>query len=224
MSDKREDDVTGCGSDCCCGPEGQQQDTGKMPVPQLPIYFDDNATTPLDRRVLDAMMPYLTTEFGNAASRNHPFGWKAEAAVENAREQVARLIGASAKDMVFTSGATESNNLAIKGVAGMYAQKGKHIITCFAEHKAVLDPCQRLAEQGFDVTFLKPDETGKVTAEMVAAALRPDTILISLMLANNEIGTISPVAQIGKLATSGACCFTPTPRRRWARCPSMWRG
>lgn len=166
---------------------------------RLPIYFDNNATTPLDRRVLDKMMPFLTDNFGNAASRNHPFGWKAEAGVEQAREQIARIIGADAKDVIFTSGATESNNLAIKGIAGMYREKGNHIITCLAEHKAVLDPCKRLEEHGFEVTYLAPDETGMVTAEMVAAALKPTTILVSLMMANNEIGTISPVGDIGKL-------------------------
>ena len=217
MNDKRQDEPVECGADCACGPKAERQDADKMsathaggtPASQvkLPIYFDNNATTQIDRRVLDAMMPYLTTEFGNAASRNHPFGWKAEAAVENAREQIAKLIGASAKDMVFTSGATESDNLAIKGAASMYRQKGNHIITCLAEHKAVLDPCQRLSEQGYEVTFLKPDDTGKVTAQMVAEAIKPTTILISLMAANNEIGTISPIGEIGRLAHESGVFF-----------------
>ncbi len=167
---------------------------------RLPIYMDNNATTPLDPRVLEAMMPYLTTVFGNAASRSHSFGWKAEAAVETAREQVARLIGAEAKDMVFTSGATESDNLAIKGVAGMYRSKGNHIITCPTEHKAVIDPCKRLAENGYEVTWLKPDEFGRVSAEQVSAAITDKTILITLMLANNEVGTLHPIAAIGKVA------------------------
>jgi cysteine desulfurase len=166
----------------------------------LPIYLDHNATTPLDRRVLDAMMPYLTEDFGNAASRSHSFGWRAEAAVENAREQVAKLIGASAKDMVFTSGATESNNLAIKGAAEMYRDKGRHIITCLAEHKAVLDPCKRLEAQGWCVTFLKPSEYGAVSPQQVEQAITPQTVLISIMAANNEVGTISPMQEIGRLA------------------------
>jgi len=169
---------------------------------KLPIYMDNNATTPVDRRVFEAMTPYLTTVFGNAASRNHDFGWKAEAAVEAAREQVARLIGADAKDIVFTSGATESNNLAVKGAAAMYREKGNHIITSLAEHRAVLDPCKRLAESGFEVTWLKPDEYGRIAAEQVAEAITDKTILISVMAANNEVGTISPIAEIGKVAKS----------------------
>ena len=177
-----------------------------MPV-KTPIYLDYNATTPIDPRVLEAMMPYLTSDFGNAASRNHAFGWKAEAAVETAREQVAVLIGASAKDIVFTSGATESNNLAIKGVAQMYREKGNHIITCTTEHKAVIDPCKRLAEQGFEVTWLAPDSTGQVSADQVAVAITDKTILITLMAANNEIGTIHPVAQIGQVAKARGVIF-----------------
>jgi cysteine desulfurase len=174
---------------------------------KLPIYLDNNATTPVDPRVLEAMMPYLKGEFGNAASRNHPFGWKAEAAVERAREQVATLIGATAKDIIFTSGATESDNLAIKGVAEMYRDKGNHIITCLTEHKAVLDTCKYLEKHGCEVTWLKPDEYGVVTPEQVAEGITDKTILITLMLANNEIGTLHPIAEIGKVAKSRGILF-----------------
>ncbi len=174
---------------------------------KLPIYLDHNATRPVDRRVLEAMMPYLTDKFGNAASRNHPFGWEAEAAVEAARQQIAKLIGAEAKSIVFTSGATESNNLAIKGAAEMYKDKGNHIITCLAEHKAVIDPCKRLSQQGYEVTWLKPDEYGQVSAEQLAEAITDKTILISIMAANNEVGTINPVAQIGKVAKRRGVLF-----------------
>ena len=174
---------------------------------KLPIYLDHNATTPIDPRVLEQMMPYLTTAFGNAASRNHPFGWKAESAVETGREQIALLIGAQAKDMVFTSGATESNNLAIKGVAEMYRDRGNHIITCLAEHKAVLDPCHRLESLGYEVTWLRPDEYGMLSAQQVEQAIKPTTILISIMAANNEVGTINPVGEIGKLAKARGVMF-----------------
>ncbi len=174
---------------------------------KLPIYLDHNATTPVDPRVLDAMMPFLTDTFGNAASKNHSFGWKAEEAVEKAREQIARLIGAGAMEIVFTSGATESDNLAIKGVAEMYAEKGNHIITCQTEHKAVLDTCKRLQQRGCDVTYLKPDEFGRVTADQVAAAITDKTILITLMYANNEVGTLHPIAEIGKLAKARGVIF-----------------
>ena len=174
---------------------------------KTPIYMDHNATTPVDARVLEAMLPYLTDTFGNAASRNHSFGWKAEAAVEAAREQVARLIGAEAKDIVFTSGATESNNLAIKGVAGTLADKGKHIVTSAIEHKAVIDPCKYLEAHGFEVTFVKPDEYGVVSAEQVAAAATDQTILITVMAANNEVGTINPIAEIGKVAKGRQVLF-----------------
>ncbi|MCX5658665.1 MAG: IscS subfamily cysteine desulfurase [Planctomycetota bacterium] len=166
---------------------------------KLPIYMDYNATTPVDPRVLEAMLPYFTQMFGNAASRNHSFGWEAEAAVDKAREQVAALIGASEKEIIWTSGSTESNNLAIKGAADMYKDKGRHIITALHEHKAVLDPCKRLQKEGFDVTFLQPDRSGVITAAQVAEAIRPDTILISLMWANNEIGTINEIPGIGKI-------------------------
>ena len=167
---------------------------------QLPIYLDHNATTPVDPRVLEAMTPYLTTAFGNAASRSHAFGWKAESAVEKARQQIADLLGAAAKDILFTSGATESDNLAVKGVAEMYRDRGNHIITCLTEHKAVLDTCRWLEGGGWEVTWLKPDEFGWVRPEQVAEAITDRTILITLMAANNETGTLCPVAEIGKIA------------------------
>jgi len=174
---------------------------------KLPIYFDHNATTPLDPRVLEAMSPYMTEHFGNAASRNHPFGWKAEAGVEKARAQIADLLGAEPKDIVLTSGATESDNLAIKGVAEMYRDKGNHIITCVSEHKAVIDPCKRLGEAGFDVTWLAPDEFGRVSPEQVSEAITDRTILISIMAANNEVGTINPIAAIGQAARARGVFF-----------------
>ena len=177
-----------------------------MPI-ELPIYLDHNATTPVDARVLEQMLPYLTSVYGNPSSRSHPFGWQAEAAVEIAREQVAALIGAKAKDMVFAAGATESNNLAVKGVVEMYADQGSHVITCAAEHKAVLDPCEYLASRGCEVTMLAPDRHGRVSAEQVAEALTDRTILITLMTANNEIGTLHPIASIGKLAKARGVLF-----------------
>ena len=167
---------------------------------KLPIYMDHNATTPIDSRVLEAMMPYLTDKFGNAASRSHSFGHAAEAAVEEAREKVAKLIGAEAKAIVFTSGATEGDNLAIKGVAEMYADKGNHIITCPAEHKAVIDSCKKLQHHGCEVTWIKPDQSGRVSPDDVEKAITDKTILISIMAANNEVGTINPIAEIGAIA------------------------
>jgi cysteine desulfurase len=173
---------------------------GMLMSVKLPIYMDNAATTRVDPRVVDAMLPYFTEKFGNAASRSHAFGWVGEEAVETAREQVAQLIGASTeKEIVFTSGATESNNLAIKGVANFYRSKGNHIITCATEHKAVLDPCKRLEKDGFSVTYLKPDAQGRVSADDVRNAITDKTILVSLMLANNEIGTLHPIAEIGKV-------------------------
>jgi cysteine desulfurase len=176
---------------------------------KLPIYFDYQATTPLDPRVLDAMMPFLTEEFGNAASRSHAFGWSAEEAVEKARNQIAGLIGANPKEIVFTSGSTEAINLALKGVAEMYVAKGKHIVTSQVEHKAVLDTCKHLEKQGYEVTYLKPLRTGRITREMVEAAIRPDTILVALMWANNEVGTLNPIREIGELChAKGVLFFT----------------
>jgi len=174
---------------------------------KLPIYLDYNATTPIDPRVLEAMMPFLTETFGNAASRSHAFGLEAEAAVEQAREKIAALLGAEAKEIVFTSGATESDNLAIKGVAEMYARKGNHIITCLTEHKAVRDTCKYLEGKGCQVTYLKPDEFGCVSGEQVNDAITDRTILISLMAANNEIGTLHPIRQIGEVAKQRGILF-----------------
>ncbi|MGA3009486.1 MAG: IscS subfamily cysteine desulfurase [Terracidiphilus sp.] len=165
----------------------------------LPIYMDNHATTAVDPRVLEAMMPYFTVKFGNAASRNHSFGWEAEAAVEVAREQIARLIGATAKEIIFTSGATESNNLAIKGIAEMYRERGNHIITQVTEHKAVLDTCKRLEKYGFRVTYLPVKADGLVDLEDLKRAMDDKTILVSIMAANNEIGVLQPIAEIGKL-------------------------
>jgi cysteine desulfurase len=185
-------------------------DFGTIPVPagvQLPIYMDNHATTPLDPRVLEAMMPYFTRVFGNAASRNHSFGWEAEAAVEKAREQVARLIGATAKEIIFTSGATESNNLAIKGIAEMYRERGNHIITQVTEHKAVLDTCKRLEKSGYRVTYLPVKADGLIDIEDLKRAIDDKTILVSIMIANNEIGVIQPVAEIGKLCHEKGILF-----------------
>ena len=176
---------------------------------KLPIYLDYQATTPVDPRVLEAMLPYFQNEFGNAASRNHSFGWHAEEAVENARAQIAGLIGASPKEIIFTSGSTEAINLAMKGAAEMYGSKGKHIITSQAEHKAVLDTSKHLEKQGFEVTYLKPDKTGRVVVDAVAAAMREDTILVALIWANNEVGTVNPIREIGALChEKGVLFFT----------------
>lgn len=164
-----------------------------------PIYLDYQATTPVDPEVLEAMLPHFTQEFGNAASRNHPYGWHAEKAVETARDQIASLIGASGKEIIFTSGSTEAINLAMKGVAQMYGRNGKHIITQEAEHKAVLDTAKHLEKQGYEVTYLKPDKTGRVSLEQVAEAMRDDTILVSILWANNEVGTLNPIREIGAL-------------------------
>ena len=174
---------------------------------KLPIYLDNNATTPMDPRVLEAMMPYFTEIFGNAASRNHPFGWKAEEAVDYAREQVAALINADEKEIIFTSGATESNNLAIKGVFEMYAAKGNHIITVETEHKAVLDACKHIEKLGAQVTYLKTNEQGLITVKQVEDAIQPNTVLVSIMFANNEIGVIQPMKEIGALCHSKGILF-----------------
>jgi len=167
---------------------------------KLPIYMDNHATTPVDPRVFSAMRPYLTGVFGNAASRNHSFGWEAEEAVEKARKQVASLIGATSKEIVFTSGATESNNLALKGVAEMYAEKGNHIITAATEHKAILDTCKRLEKHGTRVTYLAVQQNGLVDLDQLRAAITDKTVLISIMYANNEIGVLQPIREIGKIA------------------------
>ena len=176
---------------------------------KLPIYLDYSATTPVDPRVADKMMQYLTPDgiFGNPASRSHQFGWKAEEAVETARRQVADLIGADPREIVWTSGATESDNLAIKGVAHFYQKKGKHIITSKIEHKAVLDTCRQLEREGFEVTYLTPGSDGVIGPQMVADALRDDTILVSLMHVNNEIGTVTDIAAIGELTRSRGVLF-----------------
>jgi cysteine desulfurase len=174
---------------------------------KLPIYMDNHATTPMDPRVLQAMLPYFTEKFGNAASRNHSFGWAGEEAVETARQQVASLINATAKEIIFTSGATESDNLMIKGVAEMYREKGNHIITQAIEHKAVLDTCKRLEKNGYEVTYLPVAKDGRVNPEDVRKAIRPTTILITIMYANNEIGVINPMAEIGKVAKEHGIIF-----------------
>lgn len=173
----------------------------------LPIYLDYNATTPCDPRVVEAMMPYFTHAFGNAASRNHSFGWQAEEAVSYAREQVAQLIGADPKEIIFTSGATESDNLAIKGVFEMYAGKGNHIITCNIEHKAVLDTCKHLEKEGAEVTYLKVKSNGLIDLADLEAAIKPATILIAIMYANNEIGTVMPMKEIGDIAKKNGIIF-----------------
>jgi len=167
---------------------------------KLPIYMDYHATTPVDPRVFAAMTPYFTDTFGNAASRNHSFGWVAEEAVEKSRKQIADLIGATPKEIVFTSGATESNNLALKGVAEMYAEKGNHIITAATEHKAILDTCKRLEKHGIRVTYLPVQANGLVDLDMLREAITDKTILVSIMYANNEIGVIQNMAEIGKIA------------------------
>ena len=174
---------------------------------KLPIYMDNHATTPLDPRVLEAMMPYLTDVFGNAASRSHVFGWKAEEAVERSRELIGGLVGATGKEIVFTSGATESDNLAIKGVAGFYKDKGNHIITARTEHKAVLDTCKRLEREGYEVTYLNVAKDGRVDPDDVAKAITPKTILVTIMLANNEIGTIHPIKEIGAVTRAKGVLF-----------------
>jgi cysteine desulfurase len=186
----------------------------KGPLPEgvhLPLYMDNHATTPMDARVLEAMMPYFSVKFGNAASRNHAFGWEAEAAVENARAQIAKLIGATPKEIIFTSGATESNNLAIKGIAEMYREKGNHIITQATEHKAVLDTCKKLEKMGFVVTYLQPQADGLINMEELERAIVSEgpnkTILVTIMYANNEIGVIQPIAEIGKLCHAKGVLF-----------------
>ena len=174
---------------------------------QLPIYMDNHATTPVDPRVLEAMLPFFTERFGNAASCNHSFGWQAEEAVEAGRKQIADLIGASAKEIVITSGATESDNLAIKGVAEMYRQKGNHIITAVTEHKAVLDTCKRLEKQGFDLTYLRVQRDGRIDLGDLERAITDRTILISIMMVNNEVGVVQPIGEIGRMARARGIIF-----------------
>src|SRR5215210_522798 len=174
---------------------------------KLPVYLDNNATTPCDPRVVEAMIPYFTENFGNAASRNHPFGWAAEEAVDYAREQVAKLVGADPKEIIFTSGATEADNLAIKGVFEMYSSKGNHIITATTEHKAVLDTCKHIEKLGGEVTYLQVKRDGLIDLSELEAAIKPATILISIMYGNNEIGVIQPIREISAIAKKHGVLF-----------------
>ncbi len=174
---------------------------------KLPIYLDNHATTKCDPRVVEAMLPYLTDVFGNAGSRNHSFGWAAQEAIERAREEVADLVGGQPKEVIFTSGATESDNLAVMGVARFYKDKGKHLVTVLTEHKAVLDACHALENEGFEVTYLQPDAEGLVSAAQVKEALRPDTTLVSVMWANNETGVVQPIAEIGAVCRAAGVVF-----------------
>jgi cysteine desulfurase len=176
-------------------------------APHFPIYMDYSATTPVDPRVADKMIPFLREQFGNPASRSHAYGWSAEAAVEEARGHVAALVGADPREIIWTSGATESNNLALKGAANFYKTKGKHIITVKTEHKSVLDTVRELERVGFEATYLEPQDNGLISIEQLAAAIRPDTILVSVMLVNNEIGVIQPIEQIGELCRSKGVIF-----------------
>jgi len=176
-------------------------------TPHFPIYMDYGATTPVDQRVVDAMIPWLREHFGNPASRSHAWGWEAEAAVETAREQVAALINADPREIIWTSGATESDNLAIKGAAQFYKTRGKHLITVKTEHKAVLDTMRELERQGFEVTYLDVQEDGLLDLDKLKAAMRPDTILVSVMLVNNEIGVIQDVATIGAMCRERGIVF-----------------
>ncbi|MGI4823316.1 MAG: IscS subfamily cysteine desulfurase [Janthinobacterium lividum] len=174
---------------------------------KLPIYLDNNATTPLDPRVLEAMMPYLTEVFGNAASRNHPFGWAAEEGVDYAREQISKLINCDPKEIIFTSGATEGDNLGIKGIFEMYSQRGNHIITATTEHKAVLDTCKHIEKLGGKVTYLPVNDQGLISLEELEAAMTPQTILVTIMYGNNETGTIQPIQEIAKIAHKHGALF-----------------
>lgn len=183
---------------------------------KLPVYLDHNATTPCDPRVVETMVPFFTQHFGNAASRNHLFGWQAEEAVDHAREQVARLIGAQKQEIIFTSGATESDNLALKGVFEAYSSKGKHIITTRTEHKAVIDTCKHLEKLGADITWLPVDSDGLIDLKELQKTIRLDTILIALMFANNETGVIQPVKEIGQIAKAHNVLFF------YGRCAGRW--
>ncbi len=186
---------------------GMSSNSNPPAAVKLPIYLDNHATTPIDPRVLEAMLPYLTNRFGNAASRNHQFGWEAETAVETAREQIAKLIGAKPKEIILTSGATESNNLAIKGVAEMYKQKGDHIVTVVTEHKAVLDSCKRLEKYGYKVTYLPVKPDGLIDLDQLQGAFTDRTILVTIMAANNEIGVLQPIEEIGKMCRQREVLF-----------------
>ncbi|MFN3792750.1 IscS subfamily cysteine desulfurase [Massilia sp.] len=188
-------------------PLDKQTEQSFVTAPHFPIYMDYSATTPIDPRVADKMIPYLREQFGNPASRSHMYGWSAEAAVEEARGHVAALVGADPREIIWTSGATESNNLALKGAAHFYKTKGKHIITVKTEHKAVLDTVRELERQGFEATYLEPQDNGLITVAQLEAAIRPDTILVSVMLVNNEIGVIQPIDEIGELCRSKGIIF-----------------
>jgi cysteine desulfurase len=209
-----QDGISGNGSGSQMSNSGVVISQAKGPLPEgvhLPLYMDNHATTPLDPRVLDAMMPYFTGKFGNAASRNHAFGWEAEAAVEEARGQIAKLINCTAKEIIFTSGATESNNLAIKGIAEMYREKGNHIITQVTEHKAVLDTCKKLEKMGYKVTYLPVQADGLIDLEDLKRAIVKEgpekTILVTIMYANNEIGVVQPIREIGKICHEAGVLF-----------------
>ncbi|HBK79605.1 MAG TPA: IscS subfamily cysteine desulfurase [Nitrospinae bacterium] len=186
---------------------------------KFPIYMDYQATTPMDPRILEEMLPYFAETFGNAASRNHSYGWEAEKAVDDARERLANVIGADPREIVFTSGATESDNMALKGVAEMYKTKGKHIITSMIEHKAIIDSAKRLETWGFDVTYLMPGEDGITTTQMVEDAITEETILVSIMAANNEIGVINPIREIGQLCRSRKILFHTDATQAYGKVP-----
>ena len=190
---------------------------------KFPIYLDYNATTPVDPKVVEAMMPYFTESFGNAASRNHSFGWQVEKVVDDARESIGNLIGAGGKEIVFTSGATESDNLAILGVAEFYKKKGTHIISSPIEHKAVIDPCHALEQKGYEITFLDVDKHGCIDLKQLEDSIREDTILVSLMAGNNEIGTLNPISEIGQITRSKGVLSTLMQHKVLGKYQSMWR-
>jgi cysteine desulfurase len=186
---------------------------------KTPVYMDNSATTACDPRVVEKMLPFFTQSFGNAASRNHPFGWEAESAVDVARQNVAAILGATPKEIVWTSGSTEANNLAIKGVAEMYASKGKHLISCITEHKAVIDPLKHLEQEGYEVTFLEADAKGRIDLDKLRDTIRDDTILVTLMAGNNEIGTVHPLADIGRICKEKGVLFHTDATQAIGRIP-----